>query len=260
MNYGLNISASGMQTALYRMDVFANNLSNMSTVGFKTDIPATRQRDVVRVEDGVGSLPSNKLLEALGAGVMLAPTRVSTGQGVLEPTPNPLDVGLNGPGFMVVRQSPGSSPDSFKLTRDGRLTINRQGLLVQSTSGFPVLDSADRPIALDASRPVRIDGDGTVRQDNKIVGRIHVVDVADRSALKKHGDSLLGVPADAMARRTLSTTSTLQQNTLERSTVDPIRATMNISSAERAVGRGARMIQIHDEIMQKAINTFGKVA
>ncbi len=260
MNYGLYLSASGMQTAMYRMDVFANNLANMSTVGFKRDMPATRQRDVVRIEDGVTNLPSNKMLEALGGGVMLAPTRVVREQGVLEPTPNPLDVGIQGTGFMVVRQSAGTGPDNFKLTRDGRLTINRQGTLVQSTSGFPVLDSNDRPITLESRRPVRIDADGNVSQDGKLAGRIHVVDIADAGALRKQGDNLLSVPADVMARRTLATNSTIQQGTVERSTVDPIRATMQISSAERAVSRGARMIQIHDEVMQRAINTFGKIA
>ncbi len=260
MNYGLYLSASGMQTATYRMDVFANNLANMSTVGFKRDVPATRQRDVVRIEDGVASLPSNKLLEALGAGVMLAPTRVANEQGVLETTPNPLDVGVQGPGFMVVRQGAGTGGDNFKLTRDGRLTINRQGTLVQASSGFPVLDSADRPITLESRRPVRIDTDGTVTQDGKIAGRIHLVDIADTTALSKNGDNLLGAPPAIMARRTLTKTTTLQQGTVERSTVDPIRATMEVSSAERAVSRAARMIQIHDEVMQRAINTFGKIA
>ncbi|MFN9973111.1 MAG: flagellar basal body protein, partial [Phycisphaerae bacterium] len=44
MNYGVQISSSGLLGAMYRQDVFSNNLANMDTAGFKPDIPAMKQR------------------------------------------------------------------------------------------------------------------------------------------------------------------------------------------------------------------------
>ena len=66
MQYGLQISTSGILTGMYRTNVLANNLANINTTGFKPDSAFTRQRAVVREEDGVYSLPSNRLLEKLG--------------------------------------------------------------------------------------------------------------------------------------------------------------------------------------------------
>src|SRR6185295_4412463 len=51
VDYGLNIAASGALTAMYRQDVYANNLANMETVGYKPDIPVVKQRLDARHED-----------------------------------------------------------------------------------------------------------------------------------------------------------------------------------------------------------------
>ena len=35
MNYGMHLSASGVLTNMYRQDVFANNLANVGSIGFR---------------------------------------------------------------------------------------------------------------------------------------------------------------------------------------------------------------------------------
>ncbi len=62
MDYGLQISASGAMTAMYRQDVLTNNLANASTVGFKPDVPSTYQRDPVRL----GALRAGRVLQPGG--------------------------------------------------------------------------------------------------------------------------------------------------------------------------------------------------
>ncbi|MFO0493203.1 MAG: flagellar basal body protein, partial [bacterium] len=93
MNYGLYLSASGTLNALYRMDVAANNLANSETTGFKSDITAAMARDAANPEDGL-HLPSNKLLEKLGGGVLAGPNRTAWRQGALQTTNHDLDVGI----------------------------------------------------------------------------------------------------------------------------------------------------------------------
>src|SRR4051812_42884899 len=73
MSYGLQISASGVMTSLYAQDVYANNLANMDTPGFKPEIPSIMPRLAVRQEDHLPFMPSNALLERLGGGALLEP-------------------------------------------------------------------------------------------------------------------------------------------------------------------------------------------
>lgn len=259
MNYGVYLSSSGLLTSMYRMDVAANNLANVSTTAFKIDQAFTRQRDAATVERAMPFAPSNAMLEKLGSGVQLAPSRVSFKQGMIEPTQMPLDLAINGPGFFVTREGANANLQNLRLTRDGRLTINAQGQLVQASSGLPVLDRSDRIITVNTQQPVTVDADGTVRQAGSTVARMQLVQVDDPSRLQKRGDSLYRGPDELIARRR-PIDSEVKQGHLERSAVDAISATLDVMRAERGVGGNTRMIAMHDEVMNRAISTFGRVA
>lgn len=259
MNYGLYTAASGMLTAMHRMDVYANNLANMETAGFKHDVPASMQREAARVEDGLMSLPSNAMLERLGGGAFSAPVRVSRAQGALRPTGNPLDVALSGNGYLVVREGAGTGVDTLRLTRDGRLARNSEGRLVQATSGLPVLDERDRPIDLPAQGVVDIDNSGAVRVNGGVVARLQVTDVPRSGDLRKHGQNLLTADGAQWTRRVPGTAQVVAGH-VEQSTVNAVKTMVDINKAERAIGSAARLIQIQDELMNRAINTFAKVA
>ncbi|MBA4039352.1 MAG: hypothetical protein C0468_03325 [Planctomyces sp.] len=258
-SYGLYLSASGLTTALYRLDVAANNLANLNTVGYKPDVPLVRQRETARVEDGLGGVPSDALLERLGGGAVLAPNRVALGQGQLEETRGPLDIGVEGEGFLVVLAPDQRGRLVPSLTRDGRLAIDAEGTLVQSSSGRPVLDQSSRPIRLDPALEVNIDSEGVIRQGDESVARLQLARVDRADLLTKLGDGLLSGPEALIARRRPASGRVLQ-GYVERSAVDPIRASLDVSAAERAVSAGARLISIYDELSQRAISTFGRVA
>ena len=117
MNYGLQIAASGVLVQMHRTDVLANNLANIDTVGFKPDWAGALARDPARREDGLLGLPSDALVERLGAGVLAAPTMTSFAQGPIRQTGRDLDAAIRGTGFFVVGGE--SGPASLRLTRDG---------------------------------------------------------------------------------------------------------------------------------------------
>jgi flagellar basal body rod protein FlgG len=258
MSYGLQISASGVMTAMYRQDVFANNLANMDTVGFKPDVPTSRPRDAVRQEDGLMHLPSNALLERLGAGALLNPNRVSFSQGAVKPTGNPLDVAIEGEGFFVVRQIADTSGDAKRLTRDGRFTRNAEGQLVMAAGGLPVMDRGGNPITLGPGA-VTIDGDGSVRQNNEIVAQLDVVELSDPSRLRKEGHSLFVGSSEVMASLKPATGS-LRAGALEDSGADEVRALMQMTSASREIDANVALIQQHDRMLDRAINVLGRVS
>ena len=258
MNYGLQISASGLMTSLYRQDVHANNLANINTTGFKPDIPMAMTRDSASVEDGLNFLPSNKLLEKLGGGVLMAPNRVNYKQGSLEYTFNDMNVALRGEGFFVVRDSSDKNTDRVRLTRDGRFARNSQGRLVLSGTGQPVLDVQGRPIDIPDSAPITIQPSGSIQQNRQEIARIQVIDIADKSKLKKLGESLFLADAEAMASKSPARADVIQ-GALEASGIDEIAALMNVQSAARDVDGNIRMLQAHDRVIDRAINQFGRI-
>jgi flagellar basal-body rod protein FlgF len=255
VSYGLQISASGVAAALYRQDVFANNLANIDTAGFKPDVPSARPRQAVREEDGVFDLPSNALLERLGGGVLLNANRVSMKQGALRQTGGPLDVGFQGRGFLVV----GGAADQGEvlLTRDGRLARSAEGVLVLASSGAAVLDDSGSEIRLAATGPVTIDGDGTVVQNGAPLGRLGLVDVPPGVALTKLGQSLFraGVPADSLT----PAAGRLSQGAYEESASDEVASLMQVTAAGREVETNLAAMMQHDRLMDRAINTVGRV-
>jgi len=259
MSYGLNLAASGMLTSLYRMDVLANNLANMNTVGFKPDLPGVRQRDVVRTEDNLPMMPSSRLLEQLGGGVMSAPNRTKFEQGALNSSSNSFDLAIQGEGFFVVREQSDSGADRYRLTRDGRFVRDNAGRLASATTGLPLMDTSNRPIVIGDNAQVQIGADGTVRQAGQVIAQIKVLAVSDTSRLKKQGHSLFVAPADVIAGHRQAT-GQVRQGMLEGSAVDPIAMTMAITDAQKAAEGNAAMISIHDRMMDRAINSLGRTA
>lgn len=255
MNYGLYLSASGMFSALHRMDTAANNLANVETTGFKPDIAATMARDAVRPEDNVWNLPSDAMLEKLGGGVLMAPTLVDHSQGVLENSPSDLHIALKGEGFMKVRGKDGTT----QLTRDGHLAIDNQGVLVMAASGQAILDDTGSTIRISPTTPgpLEIGTDGSVKQGQITAGKIAVIQPTDMRAIKKEGRSLYSLPPGAATTNPKDTK--IVQHALERSGVDAVAAMLEISAADRAVTTNGKMISIYDEVMSRAVSTFGRL-
>lgn len=259
MNYGFTIGTAGVVAAMHRQDVAANNLANIQTVGFKPDSAFTIPRAAARQEDGLYDIPSNALLERLGAGVLFAPTRTSYTQGTISRTRNPFDLAVQGEGFLSVSVNTTSEGDNIRLTRDGRLTLDQAGRLITATGGHRVLDNSGRPITLNRSQDFNVQTDGTISQAGVRVAKLGFFDVPDRSVLRKTGDNLFSLSPSAASSKVPAKGEILQYST-EDSAADPIRAMLAVQSASNAVGTMSKVMQIHDDLMNRAINTLGRVS
>lgn len=255
----MEIAAQGALTSLYRSDVLANNLANFETDAFKPDLPMLRERAPVRFEDGVTQLPSNALLERLGAGPHLAPNHISFKQGPLDVTGQPLDLAIEGEGFFLVSVGQGNT-ERLRLSRDGRLTLDERGRLVQAASGHRLLDRAHRPIYISReSGPLTIDADGTIIQGQQPIAQIGLVDLPDRRRLTKEGDNLYVVPPEEQKSLTHAV-GTVRQGALEKSSVNEISTLNDLTSALTSVGTNIGMMTYADRMMERAINGLGRVA
>jgi len=257
MNYGLYLSATGVLTNMHRQDVIANNLANAGTTGFKRDLTAFVQRLPESQEDQLDLDTSHELLEKLGGGLFVRPTETDFRPGTLEQSDNDLDLAIQGPGFFAVQVERGGQLVP-QLTRDGRLKLDDTGRLVTTIGEHPVLDRGGQPIRLDPSRPVQIDKLGGIRQDGGTVAQLKLVDVADAARLTHRGAGLYDVPAGAM-EADQQAAGRILQGWLEQSNVDPIRETVEMMAASRAINTNANLIRYHDSVMDRAVNTLGRV-
>ena len=257
MNYGLYLSASGLLTNSYRQDVYANNLANVNTVGYKPDVPALQARPAEAAEDFVPAGTSHALLDRLGGGVLAGPQRTSFAPGPLEHTGRDLDVALVEPGtFLAVEHVDAEGNASVRLTRDGRLMIDAQGFVVTAT-GHRVLGPGDGPIAVDPTAELTIARDGSLMQNGGAVGQLQVA-AADPYALEKTGSNLFAFRGGDP--RVIVDQPDLRVGELEGSGTDAIKTLMSIMASTKAATANANLIKYHDSLMDHAVNTLGRVA
>ncbi len=243
MNYGLWMSAAGLATEVHRQDVIANNVANADTVAFKPDLSFTRERPVAREALGA-TTPARDLLERLGGGVLAADTITDFAQGDLRRTGGSLDAAIEGAGFFAV-----SDADGERFTRDGRFQRDDRGRLVD-LDGRPVLSDRGRQITLGEGE-VRIAGDGLISVAGSAVARLRLV-APPADALVKQGDNLYRL-AEGAAAPTASN-ATVKHGFVEGSGVDAIASLADLVESGRAVQAASRFIDLHDRMMELAVN------
>jgi flagellar hook protein FlgE len=135
MSRALYAGLSGTLAHQTRLDVIANNLANVNTVGYKdrrvefADCFYQTLRAGRGAEQSLGVNPIQ-----VGAGTRVASVSVMHTQGSIEATGQPLDAAIEGPGFFVV-----SDGQRQYLTRDGSFTLDSVGKLVMASNGMAVL-------------------------------------------------------------------------------------------------------------------------
>ena len=120
MENTLLVGLSRQMTLERQMDVVANNVANINTTGFKADRSLFEEFLTSRAHEDnfVGR-------DRRVSFVQDRATFHDFAQGPVEQTKNPLDVAIDGNGFLVVQ-----TPAGERYTRDGGLQINNQGQLV----------------------------------------------------------------------------------------------------------------------------------
>jgi flagellar basal-body rod protein FlgF len=171
------------QIALRRnMDIIANNLANVSTTGFKREMPMFEEL-LAAVETETGALREVSFVRDWGV------LRDMT-SGALLQTGSALDVAVEGDGLLVVRTAAGD-----RYTRDGHMKLDAQGRIVTS-NGDPIVGDGG-PIAVPPGQgEIKIAQDGTVSTAAGTIGRFRLV-AFPPGALHKEGKNLYS--ADALA-------------------------------------------------------------
>ena len=159
-----NIALSGVAAAQRDLDVTANNIANVNTVGFKES----------RAEFGdvyAASLLSGGRTK-VGDGVLTQEVAQQFSQGSLQFTNTALDLAITGNGFFAT--VPGLDSRDFSFTRAGQFKLDSDNFVVNSSGdnlvGFPVnTDGTSSSVALSTTVPVRIpDSSGSPQPTSEV--------------------------------------------------------------------------------------------
>ena len=246
-SYGLWLSAAGMKVQEHRQTLYANNLANAKTTGFKHDLAVITQRAVESRETPGSFQFAHPVLDDLPGGINIHQPFQNLAQGPIESTGRALDVAIEGRGFFAV-----SDGDRTRYTRDGEFTRNATGDLVLASGAgrWRVLDETGVPITLsETGGDASIGEDGTVRQGRAVVGKIAVHLPEDDQSLRKVGENLFE-PKDTVMR---AAQGTLRAESREGSNFDVMPGLAGMLEATRAYQMNATMIQLQDQLSGRVI-------
>ena len=122
MGSALWAGISGLNASSKELDVIANNLANVNTVGFKSG--TTYFADVLSQSISGGSSGTMQV----GRGVTVTEVKTQYGAGSFETTGNSTDVAIDGDGFFMVNNDEGAT----FYTRAGAFSMNAEGILVDT--------------------------------------------------------------------------------------------------------------------------------
>jgi flagellar basal-body rod protein FlgG len=234
---GLYSAASGMEAQQQQFDAISNDMSNLDTPGYQSTLVGFR--DLLYSNGGYGSnVPT-------GAGAQAQVVGRDQTQGAIQHTGEPLDVAIQGQGFMEVRRLDGT----IGLTRNGRLELNAKGQLT-TPEGMLV----QPPVTIPAGVPldeVSIASNGTVSAAGKQVGKISLVDVPAPDGLVADGDSVFSATAASGAIRAAKN-ATLQQGALEGSNVDLGAEMAKMMTAQQEYSMSSQAVQIQGQMLSIA--------
>lgn len=236
---GLYSAAAGMVAQQQRLDLVADDLANVSTTGYRPGRVAFR--DLVYADGPRGAEPGVRI----GAGSASALIGRSAQQGPVNQTDEPLDIALEGPGFLAVRLADGREA----MTRDGQLRSDGQGRLTLHTGELvdPVISL---PPGTDPARVV-ITPDGRVTVGARELGRLRIVEVPAPGGLEAGpGNTFVAGPGSGPARAAGSTT--VRQGALEGSGVDMATSFANMIEAQRGFEFASKAIQTQDQLLEIA--------
>jgi len=259
MNYGLYLSAAGAMSNMHKLDVYANNLANIETTGFKPNTVNFKQRLPERLEDMHPGVDPQFMLERLGGNIFVNESTVDLTQGNLQSTGNDLDLAIQGEGFFVLRNQNAAGDQAVRLTRDGRLTVNAQGQLINATSSMPLLDVNNQPIQLNPNEKAVVKSDGSIEQSGSVIGQLQIAGVDEPHSLRKVGDSMFE-PSERQAQSMRPAEGMVRQGFVESSGVNPMKTLSTLIAASKSAAGNAQMMQYHDHLMGQTVNTFGRVA
>jgi flagellar hook protein FlgE len=283
---GMYAAISGLDANQTMLNNTANDLANVNTVGFKSARVSFSDSltQVLRGASGTTATNGGTNPLQVGLGVQVAATENEMSEGSFQSTNNPLDVAIQGEGFLRVGAgAPPAIPTNVNYTRAGNLSTNTKGYLT-TQSGLYVLGVGAEETGAGTYKPgkaasyivippgsanVSIGQDGSVSytdeeegsknyQQQVTAGYLTLATFPNQAGLQRLGGSLwaqsansgvplVGTPDTGGFGQTIG-------GELEMSNVDLATQMTEMITAERGYQANSRVITTADEMLQTAVS------
>lgn len=262
MHAALWVSKTGLSAQDTQLRVISNNLSNVSTVGFKKDRAVFQDLMYQQVRQPGSQSSVNTRLPTglqLGTGVQTVATQKIHTASTPQQTDNPYDLAINGDGFFQIQMPDGS----ISYTRNGQFHRNENGDLANS-QGFvlePVInlpqDAQGLAVSRDGIVTYTLPGQEEALQQ---AGQITTASFINPAGLQSIGANLfrettasgapvVGVPSeDGLGE--------LSHKSLENSNVNAVEELVNMISTQRAYEMNSKVISTADSMLRNLTQTL----
>jgi flagellar hook protein FlgE len=289
MMRGMYSAISGLRNHQIMLDVTANDLANVNTVGFKASRTSFRDSLAQLQRSGASATPGSAGAKSaqIGLGVQLGSIDNLMTNGAFQSTGSPYDVAITGSGwFRVSNTNPtagatATDPDTFpatstfEYTRAGNFTLNDQGELatqdgwrvvgkgVDTTTGGPSatdfvikvpMGATDVSVATDGAVTYTPAGGGT----RGTAGFLSLASFANESGLDRSSANRWKATgssgAEAVATPAVNGNGQTVGGQLEMSNVDLATEFTNMITAQRGFEASSRVLSTTDEMLQTLVN------
>ena len=252
MENTLLVGLSRQMTLERQMDVVANNVANVNTNGFKADRSlfeeflksGAHEDNFARSDRRVSFVQDRASFHDFAAGNT-------------EQTKNPLDVSIDGGGFLVVQ-----TPAGERYTRDGGLQINNLGQLV-TAGGNPVLGTSGPIVFQPTDKQINIASDGNVTvlegvgRIDSVRGKLRIVSFANAQKLVKEGNNLFSAGQGIASLPDI--TSRVRQGFIEKSNVNSVTEMSRMIEITRTYTQISALLQQQSDLHKSAIEKLADV-
>jgi flagellar hook protein FlgE len=295
MMNGMYAAISGLDANQTMLNVTANNLSNVNTIGYKSARVTFADSLAQIVRGASSSTVSNGGTNPLqvGLGVQVDSTDNEMSEGSFQSTNNPLDVAIQGEGFLRVGSgTPPAEPPytaklpaNFQYTREGDLTTNTKGYLTTQSGVYVIGREAVANVAEagttyspgandtyivipPGSANVSVGQDGAVSYTDEnpksatfeqqvTAGYLSLAQFPNQDGLQRLGGSLWSQTANSGAPIVgTPNTGAFGQTVggeLEMSNVDLASEMTAMITAERGYQANSRTISVADQMLQTVV-------
>ena len=262
-------AASGMKAQQTNVDTIANNISNVNTVGYKTQSTQFKSLlyQTLATETTTANGEDKPSTAQVGLGTRVASLNTVFKQGPLLASESDSAFAIQGDGFFAVR----NANNEILYTRNGNFNWSLSGantLQLSTQEGYAVLDQNNQPIVLPAgvtSGQVEASSTGQIGYRDatgQLVLTTFTIGLSqfnNPTGLEKAGNSFYRVTAASGNAMPEATNATLQKSSivqgyLEGSNVQVADEMVNLIVAQRAYELNSKAITTSDTMLETANN------
>lgn len=234
---GLYESANSLYYKQKNLEVVANNLANISTTGYKKELPFA------------------ELMSRFDKDSVRQTHFTDYSNGSITQTQNKLDFAIDGNGYFMLQ-----TPDGTEMTKSGKFKLDTDGFLVNE-QGFKVLGQNGEinlsQLFEGKAKEFSVTELGEIKVDNNVIDTLAIGKVTDPKVMDRKDGLNFSVKEDQYELAD-STNIKVLQGHLEESNVNAIMEMQNMIEIDKSFQSVQKVITTLDDSIDKA-NQVGRL-